>query len=61
MTVFPELFHKYDHEFPSQFLEDFLEYLNLDEENFFSTIDKFRNPNLWHKEKDSWVLKAQVN
>ena len=38
------LVHKYDHEFPSRYLNDFLEYLELDEKKFFSIIDNFRNP-----------------
>ena len=55
------LVHKYDHEFPSRYLNDFLEYLELDEKKFFSIIDNFRNPNIWHKEKEDWVLNEQVS
>ena len=55
------LVHKYDHEFPSRYLNDFLEYLELDEKKFFSIIDNFRNPNIWHREGNDWVLNEQVS
>ena len=54
------LVQKYDHEFPSKYLNDFLEYLNLDEKQFFETIDKFRSPEIWAYQENEWVLKAQV-
>ena len=55
------LVHKYDHEFPNQFLNDFLEYFEMDNQEFFDTIDKFRNPLLWQKDGESWELKTQVS
>ena len=54
------LVHKYDHEFPNQFLKDFLEYFEMDNKEFFDNIDKFRNPLLWQKDGESWELKTQV-
>ena len=54
------LVHKYDHEFPNQFLNDFLEYFEMDNKEFFDNIDKFRNPLLWQKDGESWELKTQV-
>ena len=54
------LVHKYDHEFPNQFLKDFLKYFEMDNKEFFDTIDKFRNPLLWQKDGESWELKTQV-
>lgn len=54
------LVHKYDHEFPNQFLNDFLEYFEMDNKEFFDIIDKFRNPLLWQKDGESWELKTQV-
>ena len=54
------LVQKYDHEFPSKYLNDFLEYLNLDEKQFFETIDKFRSPEIWAYQENEWVLKTQV-
>ena len=52
--------HKYDHEFPDKYLSDFLEYLDLDEKNFWEIIDKFRSPEIWLKKNNSWLLKTQV-
>lgn len=54
------LVHKYDHEFPNQFLKDFLKYFEMDNKEFFDNIDKFRNPLLWQKDGESWELKTQV-
>ena len=55
------LVHKYDHEFPDQFLSDFLDYFEMNSEEFFNTIDKFRNPEIWKKDGDNWELKTQVS
>ena len=54
------LVQKYDHEFPDKYLSDFLEYLDLDEKNFWEIIDKFRSPEIWLKKNNSWLLKTQV-
>ena len=55
------LVHKYDHEFPDQFHNDFLDYFEMNSEEFFNTIDKFRNPEIWKKDGDNWELKTQVS
>ena len=55
------LVQKYDHEFPTKYLEEFLDYFNLDEKEFWEIIDKFRSPNVWTKENNKWVLKTQVS
>ena len=50
------LVKKYDSEFPSKYFKEFLEYININENDFFSTIDKFRSPHLWNKINDEWKL-----
>ena len=55
------LVQKYDHEFPSRYLNEFLEYFSMTEEEFFENIDKFRNPKLWTKTNNEWTLKYQVS
>jgi N-acetyl sugar amidotransferase len=55
-----ELVKKYDLEFPSKYYEDFLEYIDCNEAQFVSIIDKFRPNFLWHKTKDQWELKYAV-
>jgi len=55
------LVQKYDHEFPNQFLKDFLDYFQMSEKEFFQNIDKFRDPSLWEKNGEEWNLKHQVS
>ena len=55
------LVRKYDQEFPSKFFDEFLEYCDLTEDEFYTTIDKFRSPHLWEKVGDKWKLRYQVS
>lgn len=55
------LVKKYDQEFPNKFFKDFIEYMSIDESDFFNTIDKFRPPHLWIKENNEWKLKHTVH
>ncbi|TGL90229.1 N-acetyl sugar amidotransferase [Leptospira congkakensis] len=54
------LVKKYDQEFPSKYFKDFLEYIDVTEEKFWETVDKFRSPHLWKKENSTWKLLHQV-
>ena len=54
------LVKKYDNEFPKKYFSHFLEYIEMNEGDFFSTVDKFRSPHLWHKKNDEWKLLHQV-
>mgnify|MGYP001133389136 FL=1 len=54
------LIKKYDNEFPKKYFKEFLEYIEMNEGDFFSTVDKFRSPHLWHKKNDEWKLLHQV-
>lgn len=55
------LVKKYDHEFPKKYFKDFLEYIKQNEEEFLKTIDNFRSPHLWIKDKQSdWKLKKTI-
>jgi N-acetyl sugar amidotransferase len=54
------LVKKFDHEFPKKYLDDFLKYINIDEELFFKTIDNFRSPHLWEKMGNDWNLKQKI-
>ena len=55
-----ELVRLYDHEFPEQFLVDYLEYMNLTRETFIEVIDKYRDQDLWEKTGNGWKLRHQV-
>jgi hypothetical protein len=54
------LVEKYDHEFPTKFFDEFLDYIGISETEFYETIDKFRSPHLWKKIQDKWELRHTV-
>ena len=54
------LVKKYDQEFPSKYFKEFLEYIDISEELFHATIDKFRSPHLWNQENSKWNLRHAV-
>ena len=54
------LVKKYDNEFPTKYFEDFLNYININEELFFKTIDKNRSSHLWTKNKEKWILRYPI-
>ena len=54
------LVKKYDMEFPDKYFKEFLEYIDTSEEQFWSTIDKFRSNHLWHFDGKDWILKQKI-
>ena len=54
------LVKKYDQEFPDRFFKEFLDYISIDESEFWNTIDKFRPDHLWTKQNNIWKLKHTV-
>ena len=56
-----ELVNKYDTEFPTKYLKDFLEYIETSEEEFHKVIDEHRSPHIWKLNYDgSWSLRCPV-
>jgi N-acetyl sugar amidotransferase len=55
-----ELVQKYDTEFPSKYLKEFLDYIDIDNEKLTQIIDKFRRPLIWGKQNNEWELKQPV-
>jgi N-acetyl sugar amidotransferase len=55
-----DLVKKFDQEFPARFLGEFLEYIELSEDQFASIVDSFRSTHLWERSDDSWKLKHQI-
>jgi N-acetyl sugar amidotransferase len=55
------LVRRYDGEFPTKYFEEFLSYLNIDEEHFWRVVDAYRQPHLWEKVDGEWKLKHQVS
>jgi N-acetyl sugar amidotransferase len=55
-----ELAHRYDGEFPEEFLEEMQEYLTMTRAELLAVIDKHRNPELWSKQGETWTLNYPV-
>ena len=51
---------KFDQEFPAKYFNNFLEYISIDEKEFFDTIDRFRSPVLWSKKGSIWELNNPI-
>ena len=51
----------YDHEFPSKYYKEFLEYIDITEHEFEETVDRFRPPHLWEKVGGKWKLKNEIS
>lgn len=52
------LVKRYDGEFPKKYFTEFLEYLNISENEFWEVVDFYRDnsPHLWKKIKGEWKL-----
>ena len=48
---------KYEGEFPAKYFDEFLEYLDVSEEEFWNIIDSWRSEKLWNKINGKWKLK----
>lgn len=55
------LARRFDGEFPKKYFKEFLQYINISEEEFWGTIDSFRDPQLWRKDDGKWKLKHLLN
>ncbi len=54
------LMRKYEGEFPKKYFKEFLEYLDIDDNEFWEIIDSWRLPHLWGKNNNEWILKNPV-
>jgi len=55
-----ELVKKYDGEFPKKYFKEFLEYVNMTEDEFWEVVEKFRNKDIWEKVGGEWKLKTTL-
>jgi N-acetyl sugar amidotransferase len=55
-----ELIKKYDLEFPITYYDSILKYLDLSDDEFRSTCDKFRAEHIWEKYNDEWFLRNPI-
>jgi hypothetical protein len=51
------LARKYDDEFPYEYFEEVLDYLDLAEDKFHEIVDMHRNLEVWQKEDNDWKLR----
>jgi N-acetyl sugar amidotransferase len=54
------LVDRYDTEFPSTYLQDFLDYVEITEDEFHKVIERLRSPHLWKKVGAGWRLRHNV-
>tara|TARA_Y100001958_G_C21248205_1_gene580593 strand:- start:447 stop:1529 length:1083 start_codon:yes stop_codon:yes gene_type:complete len=48
-------------EFPKEYFNDFLRFHELSKNDFWSTVEKFRNKDLWKKSDRDWILKDKIS
>ena len=54
------LVNLYDHEFPMRYLPEFLDYIEMNSDEFYKTMDNFRSPHLWNLVDGEWKLRHSV-
>ncbi len=54
------LVKKYDDEFPDKYFKLFLEYCDMDENEFNEIIDSWRSDHIWKKVNNKWILKKPI-
>jgi len=55
------LVRKFSGEFPAKYFKEFLNYIDISENDFYELIDKARSPHLWERNDGEWMLKYQVS
>jgi N-acetyl sugar amidotransferase len=54
------LIRRYDGEYPRQYLDACLRYMDLSEEQFHEVIEEARTPHLWRQTSDGWQLRQPI-
>lgn len=55
------LVRRYDGEYPERYVQEILDYLEIDSEHFIELCDSARSPHLWTKESGEWLLRHKVS
>jgi N-acetyl sugar amidotransferase len=55
------LVKKFDGEYPSRYLDEVLDYLEIKKKDFNKICDNFRSPHLWKKTKKGFKLRHTIN
>ena len=51
------LMQRFEGEYPARYEKEFLEYIDMKQEEFLEICDKFRSPHLWKIENGEWKLR----
>ena len=51
------LMQRYEGEYPARYEKEFLEYINMTQDEFLGLCDEFRSPHLWKIEDGHWMLR----
>lgn len=54
------LIRRYDGEYPEQYLDDCLRYMDITRDQFHEVIEDARTPHLWEKSSDGWRLQHPI-
>ena len=54
------LMNRYEGEFPKKYFADFLDYLDITEDEFWRVVDSWRSTNLWEKVNNDWKFKYPI-
>lgn len=55
-----QIVNRISDEFPSEYFQDFLRFHMITEEEFWDTVEKFRNKDIWEMKAGEWVLKSPI-
>lgn len=55
------LVKRFDGEKPVRYLKEVLDYIGLNEKNFYKICDNFRSPHLWAYNNKKWKLRHTIN
>ena len=55
------LVRKFDGEFPEKYFKEFLNYIDITEDEFWKKVDAFRSPQLWAKKNGEWKLRHRIH
>lgn len=55
------LVRKFDGEFPERYFRDVMNFIEMEDEQFYELCDQFRSPHLWQKEGGEWKLRHRVS
>jgi N-acetyl sugar amidotransferase len=55
------LVHRFDGEFPERYFRDVMNFIEMEDEQFYNLCDQFRSPHLWQKENGEWKLRHRVS